>query len=240
MGTARDDLVATLPQVQETADDPRQHCEEDHFIGEAEPIADEGRCYMMDTIFRTDGGHLVPAADLSIGASVLDHRGNPTEITWCRKNPKKRRLIVELHTKPFTVTDTHRVLTDGFKEKKAKELNKNDEVLIGSGLQQLLKVTKRYASVEVMELEFANDAIIEVHEPAILTRGSDPSLPIDGGIKCKEEQDEDSMAADTVERGMSSASAHNEVEVAERTGQSQSWPDTDDELRGVFQSYCTA
>jgi hypothetical protein len=223
-----------VPQVQETTNDPRQHCAEDYFVGQVEPFAEEGRCYMMDTNFRTVEGHLVPAADLSIGDSVLDHLGKSTKITWCRKLSKKKRLLVDLHTKPFAVTGTHRVLIPGSKAIEAKELNKNDEVLIGNGRQQLLKVTKRYSYVEVVELEFAGDAIIEVHEPGILTQGSDPSLPFDqdGGIKCKEEQeDEYSMAVDTVERGMSSANADNEVEFAELTGPSQSWPDTDDDLR---------
>lgn len=227
-------MAAIVPQVQATTDDPRQHGEEKNIVGEAGPFEEEGRCYMMDTNFRTAGGHLVPAADLSIGASVLDHLGNSTKITWCRKLPKRKRLLVDLHTRPFTVTGTHRVLIPGGQAIEAKELNKNDEVLIGSGRQQLLKVTKRYSSVEVMELEFAGDAIIEVHEPAILTRGSDPSLPFDqdGGIKCKKErEDEYSMAVDSVERGMSSANADKEGEIAELLGQSQSWPDTDDDFR---------
>jgi len=109
----------------------------------------------------------------------------------------------------------------------AKELRKNDEVLIGRERQQLLQVTKYNKYKEVMEIEVEEDAVIEVHSPSILTKGSDPSLPIDqdGAIKVKQE-DEGSMTVNTMETGIDSR-----AEGAESNGQSQSWPDTDDDLR---------
>ena len=70
---------------------------------------------------------------------------------------------------------------------------------VGSGSQPLLKVTKRMKWSNVMELEFAGDAIIEDYASSILTKGSDASLPMDedGGMKCKEEpRDKSSMAVD--------------------------------------------
>lgn len=225
MGTQTESHEAAVPHV-ETADDPHQTCEEDS-VCESETFAEVGHCYMMDTKLKMLGGHLVGASDLSIGAYVLDHKGIMRAVTWCRKLPKKKRLCVDLHTKPLTVTSSHRVVVPGGEVLEAKELKQNDEVLIGHERQQLLKVTKYYKYKEVMELEFEEDAIIEVHAPSILTKGSDPSLPIDqdGAIKVKLE-DESSMTVDTMETGID-----RRAEAAESTGQSQSWPDTDDDLR---------
>lgn len=186
---------------------------------------------MTQTKFHTPGGQLVAASDLSIGATVLDHEHNIRAVRWCRKLPKKRRLLVDFHTKPFTVTGSHRVVVPGGEVREAKELRQNDVVLMGGGSQQLLRVTKRYHCEEVMELEFEGDAIVEVHAPSILTKGSDASLPIDqdGVMKCKEEQeDAGAMSVDTMEPGLGSASTDNQTEVADP---SESWPDTDDDWR---------
>ena len=38
----------------------------------------------------------------------------------------------------------------------------------------MLKVRKRNKSVEVMELELAQNAIVEAHASSILTKGGDP------------------------------------------------------------------
>lgn len=184
----------------------------------------------MDTEFKTVGGNLVAAALLSIGAKVLDHQGNVSTVTWCRKLPKRKRMLVSLHTQPFTVTSSHRVVVPGG-EVEAISLNQHDEVLIGRRRQLLHKVTKFYKVIEVMELEFAGDATIEVHSPAILTKGSDPSVPIDqaGVFKCKEEPgDAAPMAVDAdaeiVDLGV--GTDHRvEGDLA------ASWPDTDDDWR---------
>ena len=82
--------------------------------------------------------------------------------------PKKRRLLVDLHTNPLTVTGSHRVVVPRG-EVAAEDLNKSDDVLTGRGSQQLLKVAKRMQWNNVMELEFARDAIIEDHASSILT-----------------------------------------------------------------------
>lgn len=200
--------------------------EEEDVPCDAKEPAVEGRCYMTDTKFQAPDGHLIAAADLSIGTIVLDHQGGPRAVTWCRKLPNKKRLLVDLHTKPLTVTGSHRIVIPGG-EDEAKNLRKNSVVLMGVGSQQLLQVTKRYHCTEVMEVEFDGDAIVEVHSPAILTRGSDASLPIDddGGLKCKAEQhDEGSMSVDTMEPGVGSCSTDN-------ADQAECWPDTDDDLR---------
>jgi len=217
------DKSAQVPE----ADDPCQRCGEAGCTCEAGPSAEEGRCYMLDTEFKTPAGIRIAAADLTIGAEILDHQGTVRTVTWCRKLPKRKRLLVDLHTKPFTVTSSHRVLVPGGGVIEARELGKNDMVLIGNGCQQLRQVTKRNNCVEVMELEFAGDAIVEVHAPSILTKGSDPSMPIDqaGDIKCKEEPiDEHSMAVDVTVSDAATASA-------DLPRQTQTWPDTDDDLR---------
>merc|ERR1712039_710528 len=106
-------------------------------------------------------------------------------VTWCRKLSKAKRMLVDMHTKPFTVTGSHRILVPGGGTIEAKELNKADEGLIGGECQQLLRVSKRTKIIEVMELEFEDDATVEVHAPSILTKGSDPYQTIDhdGALK---------------------------------------------------------
>eukprot|EP00440_Ansanella_granifera_P008729 gb/GFBE01009459.1/.p1 GENE.gb/GFBE01009459.1/~~gb/GFBE01009459.1/.p1 ORF type:complete len:181 (+),score=57.31 gb/GFBE01009459.1/:1-543(+) len=180
---------------------------------------------MLDTKFKTPLRGLVPAAELSIGDMVLDHTGNVRAVTWCRRLPKKKRLCVDLHSKPLTVTSSHRVVVPGpGGEVLAKDLHERDEVLIGSECQQLVKVTKYHKVREVMELEFEGDAIIEVHSPSILTKGSDPSMPIDqdGGFKCKLEEEMETEPGTATGSGTADQSDG----VTE-----QSWPDTDDDLR---------
>lgn len=212
----------TAPDVVKVTDVFHQHHGKD-VACEANTSAEEGRCYMMDTEFKMIGGSLVAAASLAIGDKVLDSKGNTTTVTWCRKLPKRRRLLVDMHAKPLTVTGTHRVVVhDG--EVEAIRLKEHDEVLIGSQRQRLHKVTRYYKSIEVMEVEFAGDATIEVHTPSILTKGSDPSVPIDevGDLKCKREpEDEDSMSA----FGMGACTG------SVSTDHQAGWPDTDDDLR---------
>lgn len=188
-------------------------------------VAVEGRCFMIETKFQTPAGTLVEAADLSIGDSILDHKHNLRTVTWCRKLPKQKRELVDLYTKPLTVTSSHRVVVPGGEVVQAKDLKKNDEVLMGNGCQQLLKVSMRAKWTEVMELEFAEDAIVEVHTPSILTKGSDPSVPIDqhGRAKCKEEkEDDDPMDGVVLGCGRASSSQNQDAD---------HWPDTDDSLR---------
>ncbi len=178
----------------------------------------------MDTEFKTPAGNLVAAAALSIGTEVLDHSGNAVAVTWCRKLPKRKRLLVDLHTRPFTVTGSHRIVVPGGGTSQAKALRQNDEVLIGGGCQRLLKATKRYGNLSVMELEFAGDATVEVHAPSILTKGSDPSQPIDenGVFKCKEETEDQVMAGD------SDQPCDGSTDLA--SGSACAWPDTDDDF----------
>ena len=61
-------------------------------------------------------------------------------------------------------------------------------------------MTERYKSIEVMHLEFVNDATVEMHEPATPRKGSDAfvSFNNDGGTNCKKEQP---MVVDNVEFG---------------------------------------
>lgn len=209
---------------------PTEENVEDGVDGDAETCAEEGRCYMMDTEFKTPGGFLVAAVNLSIGSRVLDHQGKTRTVTWCRKLPKKKRVLVDLHTKPLTVTSSHRVVVPGG-ETEAKHLKQDDEVLIGSTSQRLRKVVKYHKYIEVMELEFAEDAIVEVHAPSILTKGSDPTTSIDdgGNVKCKEEpSEESSMSLDAEPLVVSTEAMSQHTEL---TGASQTWPDTDDEMR---------
>lgn len=230
-----EDLVSDAPSCSTCCNE--RGATQQHLNLEREPIhehfSDEGRCYMLDTQLRIEGGDLVAASDLSIGSNVVDHQGNVVAVTWCRKLPKRTRQLVDLHTKPLTVTASHRVVVPDGEVVDARSLQKNDEVLIGSERQRLLKVTKRLQSVEVMELEFAGDAVIEVHAPAILTKGSDPAVPIDQdrGLKWEEEQVDDAMDMEALEHGIISGGMDERVESAEPPAQREVWPDTDDDWR---------
>merc|ERR1712194_127293 len=44
------------------------------------------QCFMPETQFRTHDGQLVFACDLSVGDTVLDHRGREASVTWCQKH----------------------------------------------------------------------------------------------------------------------------------------------------------
>ena len=47
-------------------------------------------------------------------------------------------------------------------------------VAVSSGCEQLLKVTKRHANVQVVELEFEGDATVPVYVPTVRTKGRLP------------------------------------------------------------------
>lgn len=150
---------------------------------------------MLDTEFRAPGGELITASSLAVGSTVKAADGTAQKVTWCRRLPRGRRLLVELYTSALTLTGTHRVMvpggTDGDAARvvEAKSLNQGDAVMIGKSQQRLIKVTKHYKCVPAMEIEFENDSIIEVHAPSILTKGSDPQLPfdVDNLMKVKDE-----------------------------------------------------
>jgi len=150
---------------------------------------------MLDTEFRAPGGELITASSLAVGSRVKAADGTTQNVTWCRRLPRGRRLLVELHTKPLTLTGTHRVMVpggadgDAVREVEAKALREGHAVLIGNSQQRLVKVSKYYKNVPCMEVEFENDSIIEVHAPSILTKGSDPRLPldVDNRLKVKDE-----------------------------------------------------
>jgi len=215
-------------QPSKASNEPAQHEEEDAFMGDAETFSDEGRCYMMGTQFKAPEGHVVAAADLSIGAKVLDIHGIERTVTWCRKLCKTKRLLVDLWTRPFTVTGSHRKVVPGGGTIEAKELNQADEVLIGGECQQLLRVTKRAKLIEVMELEFEDDATVEVHATSILTKGSDPHQTIDndGALKVIKEEEPKEEPGDAP--SMNTNVTDNGVGYVEQV---REWPDTDDEWR---------
>ena len=107
---------------------------------------------------------------------------------------KEKHLLVDLHTKEskLTVTGSHRVVVPGGGCPLAKDLNKDDEVMVAnsSGCEPLLKVTKRNAYTKVVELEFDGDATRPVWVPTIITKGSAaPSFHENiCNAQCKEEE----------------------------------------------------
>lgn len=139
---------------------------------------------MMDTYFRTHEGHIVAASKLAVGDQVLDRHGHATNVNWCQVYQKERCLLVDLHAKwsMLTVTSSHRVVLPDGRPIEAKQLKRNDSVATDSyGCEQLQKVTQRYATIQVVELEFDRDATIPAYLPTILTKGSAPGLNIDDG-----------------------------------------------------------
>lgn len=186
---------------------------------------------MMDTCFQTLGGNMIAASKLAIGVQLVDHQGQTTCVKWCQVYRKEKRLLVDLHTKEskLTVTGSHRVVVPGGECTQAKDLSKNDEVMVAnsSGTEQLLKVTKRTACIQVVELEFDRDATVPVWVPTILTKGSVGASCSDYPCSshCKEEQVEmevDEMGG--VERPCTDSGADS----AGSTMHTGSWPDTDD------------
>lgn len=194
------------------------------------------QCHMMDTCFQTREGGILAASRLSIGDRVLDHLGHVIDIKWCRVHPKEQRLLVDLHARQsmLTVTGSHRVLLHGGGLREARELKKGDEVMVGasSGREPLLKVTKRHANMQVVELEFDRDATVPVYVPTVLTKGALPPSYIDAGgsDRCKEEPMEgDSMQIGTIGLPAREPYPENDFEDFHAMGPAETWPDTDDE-----------
>lgn len=178
-------------------------------------------CYLPDVLLKTSA-KLVAAASLSIGDKVIDYKGHETEVLWCRIQRKEKRLLVAMQTKysMLTVTGSHRVVVPEGRVTRARELSRDDMVVVAHGqLEPLKNVTKSYGCVSVVELEFAGDAVVEAYPQSILRKGSDPSLPMDesGGMKCKQEGDE------VLPSGNSVSCAH-----VHATEQTVIWPDTED------------
>lgn len=90
---------------------------------------------------------------------------------------------MEFHCKILTVTGNHRIVS-GENETiiTAKRIEAKHKVLKLNSSQfvELQKVTKRYANVSVMQLEFEGDATIATVPPTILTKGADRSVPAMG------------------------------------------------------------
>eukprot|EP00931_Biecheleriopsis_adriatica_P121343 TRINITY_DN96425_c0_g1_i1.p2 TRINITY_DN96425_c0_g1~~TRINITY_DN96425_c0_g1_i1.p2 ORF type:complete len:219 (-),score=37.04 TRINITY_DN96425_c0_g1_i1:25-681(-) len=157
------------------------------------PAADGKRCcHMMYTLFQTSGQSLKTASQLSVGDEVLDSQGRPVIVKWSQVHGKTKRLLVDLYTKQamLPVTGSHRIETPNGRVVEAKELKKDDLVLVANmGVQPLQRVTKRVANVQVVELEFDEDATVPVYLPTILTKGSvlDTSNAASSNPVCKEE-----------------------------------------------------
>ena len=77
-----DPLEEHVQPLEEIANDALEDSEDDSSP-EAGAVA--RHCFMLDEKFRTPDGHLVAAAELSIGASILDHRDNIRKVTWSEK-----------------------------------------------------------------------------------------------------------------------------------------------------------
>lgn len=207
-------------------------CETEASRAKEEMLADNGQshCHMMDTCFRTSQGCIVAASKLVVDDELLDHYNKITCVKWCRVYGKEKHLLVDLHTKgsKLTVTGSHRVVVPGGECTLAKDLSKGDEVMVAnsSGCEPLLKVTKRTAYTQVVELEFDGDASMPVWVPAIITKGSiAPSFhEYTRSAQCKEEKVDMDMDGMAVGEG----NDDHEVHSADSTVYAGTWPDTDD------------
>ena len=68
---------------------------------------------MPDTEFRLSNGGRVAAERLSIEDKVVDAHGVVRRLTWSKKLPKAKRLLVDIHRKALTVTASPRTATPG-------------------------------------------------------------------------------------------------------------------------------
>jgi len=196
------------------------------------------QCFMMETQFRTPGGQFAAACGLSVGDTILDHQDREVSVTWCQKHPKEKRLVVDFHCKLLTVTGSHRIVLPDGEIIPARQLEaKTHKVLkaTSSKYVRLEKVTKRYAYVPAIELEFAGDATVATSMPTVLTKGADPSVPVRGmeGVECKDEVSADNaMDAEAVvgvAQPVSHESGNNDgSECADVAGELERWPSTDD------------
>ena len=63
--------------------------------------------YQLTDLF--DNEEVLEAGRFSVGDKILDNQGRETRVTWCRKYPKEKRLLVDLHVKArmLPVTGSH-------------------------------------------------------------------------------------------------------------------------------------
>lgn len=153
-----------------------------------------------------------------------------------QETQKQKRLLVAMHTRynnVLTVTGSHRVVVSGGQVSCARELGNDAMVAVANGqFEPLQRVTKAFRCVPVIELEFADDAVVAAYTLPILSKGCDPSLLIDesGQMKCKEEatSDDDELTVNEVSPSEESARCTHGVEHVHATGYAMIWPDTDD------------
>lgn len=229
-----DQVVGNLQQRDERDEVASQMSDS---IEMAAALSGDGRrhCYMMDTCFQILEGNMLAASKLSVGDRVLDHQGHVADIKWCQVHPKEKRLLVDLYTRQsmLTVTGSHRVVVQDGGLSEARELKKGDKVMVAasSGCEQLLKVTKRHANIQVVELEFDGDATVPVYVPTVLTKGTLPPMYNDNGgsSECKQEpMDGDSMHIDTTGMSAREPCPENDFEDVHAMAAAETWPDTDD------------
>jgi len=125
---------------------------------------------------------------------LMDYEDKPTRVTWWRLYAKRKVLVVELRTNNTSVkvTGSHRVLTPtGVVQ--AKDCKVGDHVKVGycdgSEQEKVVKIEKRNAYRQVVEIELEGDPTIEIFTRSILVKGRDPTADIGEISACKEELD---------------------------------------------------
>merc|ERR1719158_2375431 len=173
-----------------------------------------------------------PASKLSVGDEVFDRHGHATTVTWCQVHQKEHRLLVDLHTNRsmLTVTGCHRVVLPDGGHIDAEHLNKSDVVATdSSGCEKLQRVTRRYGYLQVVELEFKDDATVPVYVPTILTKGAIPGSQ-SNEFKCKDEPMVDDSASADSTRVDGSLTQVGACFDSRDSAQCPAWPDTDDDF----------
>jgi len=152
------------------------------------------RCFMKDTLFLTPDAQLVPAEELANGSVVLDSQRVPVQVTWAQIHLGMACDVIELRTKrgKLVVTGSHRIPLDGERVTEASMVKKGDKVWVTKGAgkmqeAQVESVTKHGRKVDVVHLEFENDASVACFAAAFVMKGNDPCSRIPHGIQVKHE-----------------------------------------------------
>jgi hypothetical protein len=160
---------------------------------EAQNSAKQGHCYILGwTSFKREDGSYVRIDDFAAGDIVVDADGNKTEIlSYVRHEGPHEVVSIFAGGNNHSFTASHRVMVQkesGIEATIAAELRKGSWVLVdGEPVQIIQKPTKRSLDVEVAELMFTRDAVVEAYSisQGLATKGYEGE-PGASMIKCED------------------------------------------------------
>jgi len=159
------------------------------------------RCFTPSTIFKSaEESKFVRADALALGDMVMSREGLRVEVLWACPHPCQSEQLIKLSTAnaQLTVTVSHRIAapsTSGIEVVLAKNLQIGSWVMVGQHPQQIQSIKAYVDEIAVIELAFANDALVEAWclplEAGLVSLGQPPGEMHRTLTDCKLEQHDD-------------------------------------------------